>query len=243
MRALIVSDVHANLPALKAVLEDAQGRGGWDEIWCLGDTVGYGPQPNECLAELQRHQLRIIAGNHDLAATGDLSTDEFNHAAAAAAVWTRTVLTPDHRDMLRGLPLRERWGPFLLAHGSPREPVWEYITSQRVAAANFECFSEVYCLVGHTHVPVIFRSRAERVEALDFPVDIPYPLGDERLIVNVGSVGQPRDGEPRSSYGLYDSEAATLIRHLVSYPISETQTLIRDAGLPDSLADRLSMGW
>lgn len=245
MRSLILSDIHSNLPALQSVLNDAETAGDWDEIWCLGDTVGYGAQPNECFQLLRKHKLRIIAGNHDLAAAGELDTSHFNPAALAAISWTATVLSSENRDFIKSMSSAIVWEDFTLAHASPREPVWEYVTSTHVANANFDHFSTRYCLVGHTHIPQVFvwDDQLNCSHIYEFPTATSLVLGDHRMIVNPGSVGQPRSGDPRASYAILDSEKRQIRRRPVAYPIDATQRLIRDAGLPDSLAKRLDLGY
>ena len=245
MRALILSDIHSNLPALQSVLSDADEAGAWDEIWCLGDTVGYGAQPNECLELLRKHNLRIIAGNHDLAAAGELDTSHFNPAASVAIAWTQTVLSSENRDFIKSMSSSLVWEDFTLAHASPREPIWEYVTSTHVANANFDHFATRYCLVGHTHVPQVFvwDDRLNRSHIYEFPTATSLVLGEHRMIVNPGSTGQPRTGDPRASYAILDREKRQIRRRPVVYPIEATQRLIRDAGLPEALAKRLDLGY
>lgn len=243
MRVLVISDIHANLVALESVLEDA---GQVDAIWCLGDVVGYGPDPNACIELLRSLKPQHwLAGNHDWAALGKLDMAEFNPLARQAALWTRKQLTAENYDFLSRLPTHERATDprFTLAHGSPRQPVWEYILDLQTAAANFAHFDTLYCLVGHTHVPVIFQLLNGRVG-----VESPAPgeliqLGEQRLIINPGSVGQPRDGDPRASYLILDTDALTITFRRVPYPIEETQARMQEAGLPPRLIHRLSYGW
>lgn len=241
-RILIVSDVHSNLPALDAVLADAERRGGFDRVWCLGDTVGYGAQPNECLDRLRAFDLVSLAGNHDLGAIGAISLDEFNVYAAEANRWTGDVLTPENRQYLAGLPAQQVVGPWTLAHGTPRDPVWEYLFSEHVAAAALAAQTTDWGLVGHTHVPTL----AERVNGgikLDYlKPDAPLALAGRTVICNPGSVGQPRDHDPRAAYALLDKEAAMLTHYRVRYDVELAQELIIDAGLPRMLADRLEEG-
>ena len=202
MRCAIVSDVHGNLEALEAVLADA---GDVDALWCLGDLVGYGPQPNECVALLRERGALCIAGNHDWAAIGKMDTTDFNPEATEAAIWTGLRLESSHQDFLAALPETMQVGPdgiFTLAHGSPREPTWEYLTHVSVARLNFDYFQTPYCLVGHTHVPLIFQKPGPQEKPPQYrtivPLDgVPIQLGPNRLIVNPGSVGQPRDGDAR----------------------------------------------
>lgn len=262
MRCAILSDVHGNLDALEAVLADATDQGAVDELWCLGDLVGYGPQPNECVAALRERNARCVAGNHDWAAIEKMDTAEFNPEATEAALWTRSRLAPENRDYLAALPetlLAGSAGEFTLAHGSPREPVWEYLTHVSVARLNFDYFQTPYCLVGHTHVPLIFQrptsgERSPQYKTVVPAPDLPVALGDHRLIVNPGSVGQPRDGNPHAAYMVYDSGAPstggsratskpTLTLRRVPYPVSAVQDKMRAAGLPPRLVTRLTYGW
>jgi len=243
MRILIISDIHANLAALERVLEVASEEG-YDRVWCLGDIVGYGPDPNECVAEMRDLEALCIAGNHDWAALDKIPLEDFNFDARKATLWTQDHLTPESISFLEKQPQVRVEGDFTLAHGSPRHPIWEYIHLPSVAAANFAYFETPYCLVGHSHIPVIFRALDEyKADMLFPPLDVPLALGRERLIINPGSVGQPRDGDPRASYVLLDEEAGTLQFHRVEYPIGRTQRRMMDAGLPPRLAARLAFGW
>ncbi|MGC8825653.1 MAG: metallophosphoesterase family protein [Anaerolineae bacterium] len=244
MRALIVSDIHSNLPAFQAVLQQAAP---FDIIWCLGDVVGYGPQPNECIELLREYPHVAVAGNHDWAALGRLDLAEFNAEARWAARWTTDALTPDNRSYLEALPTRLVQEPFTIVHGSPREPIWEYILYSFVAAANFEHFDTPYCLIGHTHSPALFVERTEgeaRIIEADLPpFEEPVPLGKGRCIINPGSVGQPRDGDPRASYAIWDTDKGELVIHRVSYDIETIQALMAELGFPARLIARLSYGW
>ncbi len=256
MRAIILSDIHSNLEALEAVLTDAQARGGFQEVWCLGDTVGYGPDPGPCLdllcpsaeglrpsAEGPRcHNLRIVAGNHDHAAVGKLDVTEFNAAAAAAARWTAGQLSPAHAAFLAGLPLVVTQGAFTLVHGSLRAPLWEYLLEPEAALGTLERLTTRYCLVGHSHIPFICRENQGLPQFVEFTEDWTFTLGEERWIINPGGVGQPRDRDPRPSYAIYDSLPGTVARHRVTYPIAQTQEKMRRAGLPQTLIQRLDFG-
>lgn len=241
MRCLIVSDIHGNLTALEAVLDDAPD---FDELWCLGDLVGYGPQPNECIACIQAYSHISLAGNHDWAALGKLDLSSFNRIARVANQWTQDELTLDSTVYLRQCPPHMEKDDFYLAHGSPREPVWEYILDTAVAYANFEHFSTPFCLVGHTHVPIVFEldEQQRHSKALIPPFSNPIELGPERAILNPGSVGQPRDGDPRASYALLDTETMTWEFRRVAYPVEITQELMRARDLPRRLIDRLEVG-
>ena len=242
MRVLIVSDIHANLEAFQSVIEHAGTKGGFDQIWELGDLVGYGPDPGGCIDLLREHTHVGVAGNHDLAAVGKLGLEQFNLLAAAAARWTAAHLSAEHAEFLRGLPLREEIGDFTAVHGSPRDPVWEYMMSKDSAMANFGHFKTRYCIVGHSHRS--FACRLEEGDAVfyEIPLDVPVPLGNDRYIINPGSVGQPRDGVPTASYLLHDSDAETITHHRAAYDIPATQQKMREIRLPDFLIDRLATG-
>jgi len=242
LRALVVADVHANLEALHAVLEDAQRRGGFDVIWCLGDTVGYGPDPVACLDLLRQHNLVAVAGNHDHAAIGKRTIEDFNYAAAEAARWTARQLSPEVSSFLAGLPLVAAAAPFTLVHGTLRDPISEYLLNLDAARSTFELLRTRYCLVGHSHIPFLCLDD-DHPRFGEFPEDQPWELGEERWIINPGSAGQPRDRDPRPSYALYDSQPGTIARHRVAYNIAETQEKMRRAGLPPVLIDRLNHGW
>ncbi len=243
MRYLIISDIHANRAALEAVLRDAASLN-YDMIWCLGDLVGYGPDPNECVARIQDFEHICTAGNHDWAALGHLTLDDFNTDARIAHLWTREELTPVSQEYLQQLPLRVEQGDFTLVHGSPREPLWEYILDLGGAMISFSHFSTPFCLVGHTHLPLIFvlDQNAGRPYAMVPEIGIPILLRGHRMILNPGSVGQPRDGDPRASYAILDTSAMTWELHRVSYPIEITQERMRARGLPRRLIARLEVG-
>lgn len=242
MQVLVLSDIHANLAALDGVLEAA---GDFDTIWCLGDVVGYGPDPNACVDRLRELKPEHwLAGNHDWAALGRLETEDFNSMARVAALWTRQQLTPASIALLKTLPAQVRASEqFTLAHGSPRRPIWEYVLNARTAAANFAHFDTPYCLVGHTHVPAIYRQLNGRVDVPAFILGEPIQLTNGRSIINPGGVGQPRDGDPRASYLILDSEALTVTYHRVAYPIQKTQARMSEVGLPSRLITRLNYGW
>lgn len=245
MRITIVSDVHANLAALRAVLEDAARRRGLDAAWSLGDFVGYGPQPNEVVSLLREYRLTAVSGNHDLAATGLMDTSDFNEDAAAANRWNAALLTDENATFLRRLALVETRSEIetVLCHGSLRWPVWEYVITEEAARAQFELMEVPWSFVGHTHIPLVIEeadgsellaARPEHGEAVK--------LGEHRLILNPGSVGQPRDGDPRAAYAILDTAEATVEFHRVAYPIRETQALMEEAGLPIRLIRRLDQG-
>ncbi|HYN88045.1 MAG TPA: metallophosphoesterase family protein [Ardenticatenaceae bacterium] len=250
MRYLIISDIHANLVALETVLADAE-LSTIDEIWCLGDVVGYGPNPNECVARVRELATeRCLVGNHDYAALDRIDISDFNPEARRAVMWTREQLTPESAAFLEKLPGRmdSVAEHFTLAHASPRHPIWEYILSPAVAAENFPAFPTQFCLVGHTHQPVIFSQDAQSglVEMLQPVFDTPIAIAEAngvRLIINPGSVGQPRDGDPRASYAIYDDEMGALMYRRVPYNIAETQARMAAHKLPERLIARLDYGW
>ena len=244
MRALIVADIHSNLEALQSVVHEAEERGGFDAVWYLGDIVGYGPDPGACIDLLRSYPLAAIAGNHDLAAVGALGVETFNPYAAAAARWTGNELTEEHRAYVHGLPLSLECGAFTLVHGSPLDPVWEYFLPQTMPPSalqsSFRRFTTPYCLVGHSHIPLVCRESDLSFRL--FPDGEMLGLTAERLVLNPGSVGQPRDGDPRPSYALYDSDAETIGRFRTTYAVEVTQEKMRRRGLPEYLAARLSHG-
>lgn len=237
VRYAILADIHSNLAALEAVLADAEANGGADELWCLGDIVGYGPDPHPCLERLRQHTLVAVAGNHDWGVTGRLELTAFTPDAAAAALWTGAQLTESDLHYLQSFPLQTVRDDFTLVHGSPRSPLWEYLLAAAAAQACFPRFTTRYCLVGHSHIPLLFR---EGGTTTALPAVL--PLGPERLIINPGGVGQPRDGDPRASYALYDDEKQTIYHRRVDYDIAATQRRMIACDLPDQLAIRLSLG-
>ena len=240
MRVAVISDVHANHHALTAVLGavDAEGV---DELWCLGDTVGYGPKPNECCDTVRERAALCLVGNHDLVALGELTVAEFNDEAAAAAVWTREVLTPESQAFLRGLEAVAERDDVQLFHASARDHVWEYVLTEEAARATLELTSAPVVLVGHSHVALALNLRKEQVAGGIAPDDTHIEL-DHRWLLNPGSVGQPRDGDSRAAWLLLDLEARFARFRRVPYPIEETQAEIGEAGLPPLLAVRLAHG-
>jgi len=244
MRYAIFGDIHSNLTALVAVLNDIKRRGGVERMWCLGDVVGYGPEPHECIELLRQTDHIGVAGNHDWAAIGKIDTSAFNPDAAAANHWTAKQLSATDIEYLEKLPLVAVEGDFTLVHGSPREPIWEYVLSGQSAGENIAYFQTPYCLVGHSHIPVVFRCQKNGAcSAGSFPTDTVLILGKGRLIINPGSVGQPRNGDPRASYAIYDDEAKSIEPRRIVYDIRSTQEKMARAGLPRYLADRLSYGF
>ncbi len=244
MKTLVCSDIHANLEALESVL-DVVEESGVDRIWCLGDIVGYGPDPNACVALVQQKAELVVPGNHDWAVIGQLDVADFNSDARSAVLWTREQLMPIHHDFLAALPVRQKLGHFTLLHGSPTHEIWEYIANAHIAAAQWQHFDTAICLHGHTHVPALFIRRESdgRTSRFAFPQEKPFPLPAGRALINPGSIGQPRDGDPRASFAIWDDEANTWTFHRVRYPIEITQRKMLQAGLPTRLALRLSYGW
>lgn len=241
MRYLVISDIHANLAALEMVLNDTPS---FDKIWCLGDLVGYGPNPNECIDRVKEFSHISLSGNHDLATLGKLDLSSFNTIARIANQWTQSELTATSRAYLSQIPSQKELGDFCLAHGSPREPVWEYILDTSLAYINFKHFSTPFCLVGHTHIPIAFELDEEKghSRAIIPPRPAPLKLENRRLIINPGSVGQPRDGDPRASYAILDMDNMTWEFHRVEYPVEITQERMRAKELPRRLIDRLELG-
>ena len=242
MRYAIIADIHANLEAFTAVLADIEHKEGVAEIWCLGDIVGYGPDPCECIELLRRYNHVCVAGNHDWAAIGKLDTSYFNPMAIAACEWTTKQLSPADIYYLEKLPLTIDKGDFLLVHGSPMEPIWEYVISTGIAERNFSSLKSKYCLVGHSHVPVAFKEEDGSCLPITLSPGIGLVIGDNRMIINPGGVGQPRDGDPRASYAIYDSESQIIRLYRIPYDISTTQDKMMQAGLPVHLVTRLKEG-
>ena len=243
MRYAIIADIHANLAAFTAVLIDIEHRGEAEEIWCLGDIVGYGPDPHQCIELLRQTNHVCVAGNHDWAAIGKVDTAEFNPDAAEVCRWTAQQLTPEDIQYLKSLPQVIQKGDFTLVHGSPREPIWEYLLSTSIARENFAYFKSRFCLVGHSHVPLVFKySGTGACSFNQFSTSIGLALAKNRLIINPGAVGQPRDGNPRASYAIYDSKTRLVRLYRVPYDISITQARMVKYNLPMRLIARLSHG-
>lgn len=242
MRYAFIADIHANLAALQAVFEDIQVKGKVDEIWCLGDIVGYGPEPRRCLELVKKYCTVTIAGNHDLASIGKLDLSYFNPAAAEACQWTMHELNPVDVRYLADLPLKVERDDFTLVHGSPSDPVLEYVISSSIAEKNFAFFEKKFCLVGHSHMPAAFRQEGHAAQPIHLQEGVGMVLHTHRMIVNPGSVGQPRDGDPRASYAIYESEGMMLRLHRIDYDINATQDKMMQAGLPVSLITRLEQG-
>lgn len=243
MQIAIVSDIHSNVVALEQVLESI---GAVDQLWNLGDTIGYGPKPNECMALIRERASVMLSGNHDLACIGKLGLGDFNADARTANLWNGEQLTDDHRTFLENCsPLHQIDERFFVAHGSPREPVWEYVLDVEQARANFAVFPTQVCFIGHSHIPLIFRQRANGRCEGPFVPDAGFELElqpDERYIINPGSVGQPRNHDPRAAYALLDTEANRVRFNRVEYDIAQTQQQMRAHHLPTALIRRLEYG-
>jgi predicted phosphodiesterase len=262
MRIGIISDIHGNYVALRTVMEHM---GSVDALWCLGDLVGYGPQPNECISAVTEHPHLCVPGNHDWGMLGRLDKAAFNRDARAILEWTAKVLTPENLQYIEDLPvqLTALSSSFTLVHASPRDPMWEYLLDLFDAAECFPLYDSRYCFVGHTHVPLIFREVGGVVKAIvPEPGEVikvsirPYKSDEDpqstrpRMIINPGSVGQPRDGDPRAAYMLLDIPedaasgvgSATITAIRVEYPVEETQTLMQTLGFPPRLISRIQLG-
>lgn len=242
MRYAIIADIHGNGDAFQAVLEHIASVGGVEEFYFLGDVCGYGAEPVKCINLLLAQKCTCIAGNHDLAAIGKVSTSKFNPYAAEAARWTASILSEAEKDFLRGLPLSLVTGDFTLVHGSPRNPIWEYIVSASVAQKSLKYFETGICFIGHSHLPLVFKSIGDSVEQVALDGSSSVTLKGARFMVNPGSVGQPRDKDPRASYAIYDDETGRVTLHRVEYDIKKSADKIIKAGLPKFFAERLSNG-
>ena len=243
MRYAILADIHGNLEAFTTVLNDIGEKGDIEEIWCLGDVVGYGPDPHQCIETLNQCKHVCIAGNHDMAAIEKVDTTYFNPMAVAAIKWTAEQLTEDDVNYLGELPLTEQRGDFTLVHGSPMEPLWEYIVSTGMALRNFTYIETPYCLVGHSHVPMAYvKDKDTGCKPVTLTPGIGVVLGKNKMIINPGGVGQPRDGDPRASYAIYDNKSRMVHLYRVEYDIEATQKKIMERGLPVMLASRLEAG-
>src|SRR5947208_2055517 len=241
MRVAVVSDIHSNLHALEAVLTAIDGEAP-DELWCLGDLVGYGPRPNECCATMAERADVCLAGNHDLAVRGTIELEEFGGEAAVAARWTRTVLAPNAQAFLDRLKPEGRAHGVALYHGSARDPIWEYVLSDEGALATLELAGSPLVLVGHSHVALRVVQSGDELDGGVAHGGTDLDLAGVRALLNPGSVGQPRDGDPRAAYLLLDLDAQHASFRRVEYDVKRTQSEMRDADLPDMLAARLELG-
>ena len=242
MRILVISDIHANFTAFEAVLAHCDGE--WDFVWCLGDVVGYGPDPNECVDRLKELPQLCLAGNHDWAALNRLDVRTFNPDARRAVEWTQATLTDENTRWLEALPVTFVIDEFTLVHASPREPIWEYILEPSIAALNFPHFETPYCLVGHTHQPVIYTVSDESGDAASaMPLyNEPRTLNGKRQIINPGSIGQPRDQNPDAAYGLLDLSTGVFEHRRIPYNIKAVQRRMHDFKMPERLITRLEHG-
>jgi diadenosine tetraphosphatase ApaH/serine/threonine PP2A family protein phosphatase len=242
MKALIISDIHANLGALEAVFEDARD---FDATWCLGDIVGYGPDPNECVARIRSApNLTCLLGNHDAAVIGEIDIASFNIEARISVGWTQSVINSTSLEFLKSLPSSAVVEGQTLAHGSPRHPIWEYLLDSRSVAENFEFFDTPFCFVGHTHLPVIYHLDGQH----QLPEQIiPEPFKpmelQPRAIINPGSVGQPRDRNPMASYAIFETGTNILENRRVAYDVQDVQARMRSVRLPHRHINRLEIGW
>ncbi len=241
MRVAVISDVHGNAHALDAVLRAVEAED-VDALWCLGDVVGYGPRPNRCCITVQAAADVGLRGNHDLACLGLLDVEDFSPDAATSARWTAGVLENDARRYLESLGEETQLDAIGLYHGSPRDPVWEYVLSDGIAAACFDAVDDELILVGHSHVPLGYSSRGGLIGGGHAPDGTELDLSTGRWLLNPGSVGQPRDGDARAAWLLLDFDARIASFRRVAYPVERTQTEIRERGLPESLALRLAHG-
>jgi len=240
MRILVFSDIHSNLTALEAVLASA---GKMDAYWCLGDLVGYGPDPNECIARVRElPNLVCVRGNHDAATLGEVDQNTFNHEASLAITWTKRNLKAESQEFLLGLPEKKVIGDVTLVHGSPRNPVWDYVMDYMTAARMFQFFETRICLVGHTHVPAIWRESGS-----DLPQGLVLDYQKTKIlnksILNPGSVGQPRDHDPRAAFAIFDPDESYWELRRIVYNIAEVKERIKKSGLPWRHALRLDEGW
>ena len=241
MRVAVVSDIHANLHALEAVLAEIDAEG-VDELWCLGDVVGYGPRPNECCDLVRGRAALSLCGNHDLAVLGTLDVEEFTGDAAAAARWTTSVLGEPQRAWLSSLAPLGRRENAQLFHASPRDPVWEYVLSEHGALLALLETEAPLVLVGHSHVALALSWDGRKIDGGLAPGGASKSFGRRRWLLNPGSVGQPRDGDPRAAWLLLDTAARRCTFRRIPYDIAGTQKEIRDQRLPEGLAARLAHG-
>jgi predicted phosphodiesterase len=240
MRVAVISDVHGNYHALEAVLADIDSER-VDALWCLGDTVGYGPRPNECCEAVAERTAVCLVGNHDLVVLGELNVADFNEEAAIAALWTAEILTPRSRRFLEGLRPSGAADGVDLFHASARDPVWEYVLSGELARATLEESDASLVLVGHSHVALAYTLEGGEVVGELGEAGTEVDL-EGRWLLNPGSVGQPRDGDSRAAWLLLDLGKRFASFRRVQYPIEQTQQEMRELGLPGMLAARLAHG-
>jgi diadenosine tetraphosphatase ApaH/serine/threonine PP2A family protein phosphatase len=241
MRVAVVSDIHSNLHALEAVLAAIEVEAP-DELWCLGDLVGYGSRPNECCALMAERADVCLAGNHDLAVRGTIDLEEFGGDARIAAKWTRKVLEPGAKELLDRLEPEGFAHGVALYHGSARDPIWEYVLGDEAASATLELAYSPLVLVGHSHVALQVVQSGDDLTGGVAAAGAEVKLEGVRALLNPGSVGQPRDGDPRAAYLLLDLDAHHATFRRVEYDVERTQREMREAGLPEMLAGRLELG-
>jgi predicted phosphodiesterase len=242
MRIALLSDVHGNLPAFEAVLADVDAEGA-DAIWCLGDLVGYGAEPDECVELARRRCDLCLAGNHDMVVTGEIDIADFSSSAATAAEWTRRHIGAEALEFLSGLSPRDDGREIGLYHASPRDPVWEYVLSGWQAEECLDLMEPRVGAVGHSHVALWFqRDGAGKLDGSTAEAGLERDLGEGEWLINPGGVGQPRDGDPRAAWLLLDTEAWSARWRRVEYPIERAASAIEKAGLPALLAQRLYLG-
>jgi predicted phosphodiesterase len=242
MRIAIVSDIHGNRHAFEAVL-DAVAASDSQELWCLGDLVGYGAEPDACVELARRHAAICLAGNHDLGVRGSLPLEEFSRGANLAAKWTQSVITGETLAFLKQLAPLKAGEVVGLYHASPRDPVWEYVLSPLQAELCLDAQSHRVCLIGHSHVALFFRRVAGSPATGETRgADDELAIDSGEWLINPGSVGQPRDGDPRAAWLELDTDNWTAVYRRTEYDIAGAAAAIRAARLPDSLAERLSFG-
>jgi predicted phosphodiesterase len=241
VKVAVISDVHANLPALEAVLA-AVDAAGPDELWCLGDLTGYGADPARCTQVVLERADICLAGNHDMVITGEIGLEAFSSDARTAAEWTMEVLSADDLERLRSLEPKGERGGVELYHGSIRDPVWEYVIDDRTAAVCLELQGTPLSLVGHSHVPLAYGYAGDRFLGGLAGAETRLETSPGPFLLNPGSVGQPRDGDPRAAYMTLDLDGGGAEWHRVDYDVRAAQTAIRDAGLPLRLGARLAEG-
>jgi diadenosine tetraphosphatase ApaH/serine/threonine PP2A family protein phosphatase len=242
VRVAVISDIHGNAQALQEVLAAIEAEAP-DAVWCLGDTVGYGPRPNECCSLVQEAADVCLVGNHDLLALGTVVFDaDFNPDASAAGLWTKDILDERSRSWLESMEPQARLDRAELFHASARDPVWEYVLGGESALATFELTETPLVLVGHSHVPFAISLEGDELSGAHAPGGTVTDLSPGRRLCNPGSVGQPRDGDARAAWLLVDFEAGSASYRRVAYDLEATQAAILEAGLPQSLAERLAHG-
>jgi predicted phosphodiesterase len=243
MRVAVISDIHSNLPALTAVIAHIDDhRPGPDEIWCLGDVVGYGAAPDACAALTANLADVCLAGNHDLVVLGELDIGHFTTGAEAAARWTMKTINERTRSFLATLQPLDQDRAAGLYHASPRDPVWEYVLSIDQAHDSLDMQQKRVCLIGHSHVACFFYRNGENTQGALARAGAVIEMSEGEWLVNPGSVGQPRDGDPRAAYLMLDTDTWTATFHRVEYPIDLAASSIVEADLPRQLADRLYVG-